>query len=299
MIGIDLGSRSVKIVQMYNGNIIQRAIFDTIEFYRKFACMGKSALYPAGTTDARLSSQLMMHPAGTTDARLSSQLMMHPAGTTDARLSSQLMMHLDFEKLGFEKDCLIATGYGKIAVQVEGAKQIPEIQAHVAGAIFQSSRSDFTLLDIGGQDTKVVQVRDAHAVDFLTNDRCAASSGRYMENMATVLGMSLEELSSWEQEPVELNSTCAIFGETEIIARIVEGHPLSHLAAGINYALYRRVATMLKKLKSDIILLSGGGALNSALRNIIARETRCEVYSLPEPQLNGAIGCCMYEHKED
>lgn len=264
MIGIDLGSRSVKIIQMQDGTITRRAIFDTIEFYRKFARLGKSCGYAPGTS-----------------------------------VNQQTIMDLDFANLGFNDDRVVATGYGKIAVQVQGAVQIPEIQAHVAGAVCQSSLADFTLLDIGGQDTKVVQVREGRAVDFLTNDRCAASSGRYMENMAAVLGMSLEELSSCQEDPVELNSTCAIFGETEIIAKIVEGHPLSRLAAGVNYALYRRVASMLKKLKSNIILLSGGGARNSALAAIIARESGSEVQSLREPQLNGAIGCCIYGEKEN
>ncbi|MEN6326203.1 MAG: acyl-CoA dehydratase activase [Syntrophomonas sp.] len=266
MIGIDLGSRSVKIIQMQAGIITQRAMFDTIKFYRKFARLGPSGYLP-------------------------------DTGHTQCRLQS--MLTLDFKQLGFNDDRVVATGYGKIAVQVHGAEQIPEIQAHVAGAVYQSTLDDFTLLDIGGQDTKVVKVRKGRTVDFLTNDRCAASSGRYMENMAAVLGMSLEELSSCQQDPVELNSTCAIFGETEIIAKIVEGHSLSHLAAGVNYALYRRVASMLKKLKSDMILLSGGGARNSALASIIARESGCQVHNLREPQLNGAIGCCIYGEKEN
>ncbi|MEN6348371.1 MAG: acyl-CoA dehydratase activase [Syntrophomonas sp.] len=246
MIGIDLGSRSVKIVQMSNGTIVHKAIYNTIEFYRTFARIDRQSL------------------------------------------------QLDIKAMGFAKDRLVATGYGKICVQVEGAVQIPEIQAHVKGAVFQSALNDFTLLDIGGQDTKVVQVRDGLAVDFLTNDRCAASSGRYMENMAGVLGMSLEELSSFKEDPVELNSTCAIFGETEIIARIVEGCPLPRLAAGVNYTLYRRFAGMLKKLKSNVVAVSGGGALNSALMAIIEHETGSQVYRLPQPQLNGAIGCCVY-----
>ncbi|MDD3268003.1 MAG: acyl-CoA dehydratase activase [Syntrophomonadaceae bacterium] len=272
VIGIDLGSRNVKIIQMREGRIMQRAVFDTIQFYRKFARMQQS--FASGTNNAA-------------------------TGGTETDLGSPSMLNLDFKQLGFSDDRIVATGYGKIAVQVQGAIQIPEIQAHVAGAVFQSMLGDFTLLDIGGQDTKVVQVRGGRAVDFLTNDRCAASSGRYVENMAAVLGMSLEELSSCQHEPVELNSTCAIFGETEIIAKIVEGHPLGHLAAGINYALYRRVASMLKKLKSEMILLSGGVAFNSALMAIIAHESRCEVRRLPEPQLNGAIGCCIYGDKED
>jgi predicted CoA-substrate-specific enzyme activase len=246
LIGIDLGSRSIKIVQMTGDSIVHHAVYDTITFYRKYGSTAKGSL------------------------------------------------KINFDELGFEQDQLVATGYGKIAVQVEGAVHIPEIQAHVRGAVFQSALDDFTLLDIGGQDTKVVLVRDAREVDFMTNDRCAASSGRYMENMAAVLGISLDELSSYSEEAVELSSTCAIFGETEIIARIVEGNTTASLAAGVNYALYKRFSTMLRKLSSKIIVLSGGGAMNSALQLIISRETGREVYRLAEPQLNGAIGSCIF-----
>ena len=250
MIGIDLGSRNVKIVQMNNKNIIEQHIFDTIEFYRRF-------------------------------------------GKPD-----QGSLKVDLGELGFNrKDHLVATGYGKITVQIDGAVRLPEIQAHVKGAVFQTGLIDFTLLDIGGQDTKIIKVRGSRAVDFMTNDRCAASSGRYLENMAQVLGLSLEELSRYSMDPVELNSTCAIFGETEIIAKIVEGCSLPTLAAGINYSLYRRFASMLDRLASDIIVLSGGVARNAAIREIIARETSQKVLSLAKPQLNGAIGACLYGYE--
>jgi len=247
MLGIDLGSRNVKIVQMRDGVVTDRAVYDTIWFYRNFG-----------------------------------------AGLRSGQA-------WDLSHLGFSPDDIVATGYGKIMVQMEQARQIPEIQAHVSGAVFQSGLKDITLLDIGGQDTKVIKVRQGRAVDFMTNDRCAASSGRYLENMATVLGMSLEELSSYSNSPVELNATCAIFGESEIIARIVEGCSYEELAAGVNLSLYRRCASMLGQMSSDIIVLSGGGALNGALREIIGRETGREVLRLREPQLNGAIGCCIEE----
>jgi predicted CoA-substrate-specific enzyme activase len=247
MLGIDLGSRSVKIVQMEQDKLIKTAIFDTISFYRQYRHIEKGKL------------------------------------------------SIDFSALGFEDFAqVVATGYGKITVQVDGAEYLPEIQAHVFGAVFQSKETDFTLLDIGGQDTKVVKVRNGRAVDFLTNDRCAASSGRYVENMAAILGISLEEMGTFSEDPAELNSTCAIFGETEIIARIVEGSPTPSLAAGVNYSLYKRCATMLDRLNSDLIILSGGGALNNALTRIISRERNCKVQSLKYPQLNGAIGCCVY-----
>lgn len=246
MIGIDLGSRHIKIVQMLDEKIIKTAIYDTIKFYRRWG------------------------------------------------MSAARKLPIDWNELGFAADDITATGYGKIAVDIEGAVHIPEIQAHAAGAVFQTGRHDFTLLDIGGQDTKIIMVRGGKVADFLTNDRCAASSGRYMENMAHVLGISLQELSRHYQDPVSLSSTCAIFGETEIISKIVEGHSMSQLAAGVNHTLYRRFATQLKQLGSDKLLVSGGGAFNSALVTIIAEETGYDTQRLENYQFNGAIGCCVY-----
>ena len=250
MLGLDLGSRSVKIIEMQDAIITAQLSFDTIQFYRSYGQPGRGNL------------------------------------------------QINLGELGFERNQhLVATGYGKVSVQVEGAVHLPEIQAHVKGAVYQTARKDFSLLDIGGQDTKIVKVRGGRAVDFLTNDRCAASSGRYLENMAAVLGISLQELSQHSLNPVELNSTCAIFGETEIIGKIVEGFPLSELAAGINYSLYHRFAGMLERLASDLIVVSGGVAQNEALMNIITRESGRQVMRLPQAQFNGALGACIYGYE--
>ncbi|MGB4507931.1 MAG: 2-hydroxyglutaryl-CoA dehydratase [Syntrophomonadaceae bacterium] len=246
MIGIDLGSRQVKMIQMQQGQVIRREMADTIGFYRQYGRVRDGQL------------------------------------------------QIDLLEAGWSGDQMVATGYGKMAVSITGAQQIPEIQAHALGAVFQSQRNSFTLIDIGGQDSKVILIRDGKVVDFLTNDRCAASSGRYLENMANVLDISLEELAGYDQDPAEINATCAIFGETELVARIVEGFSLPQLAAGVNYALYHRLAPLLKRMDSDLLVLSGGVALNQALTRILERETGREVLTLPDPQYNGAIGCCVF-----
>ena len=82
--------------------------------------------------------------------------------------------------------------------------------------MFLTGLTSFTLLDLGGQDSKVALVREGRIVDFLTNDKCAASTGRYLENMAAALNISLEELGRHHSNPVELISTCAVFGESEL-----------------------------------------------------------------------------------
>lgn len=256
--GIDLGSRSVKLVCIDGESFVNGAamgqktltasrIHETAQFYRQY---GRRA----------------------------------PEG-----------MHIDFAALGLENVAeLTATGYGRNMIDVAGASVIPELKAHVLGAVWQTGLQDFTLLDLGGQDSKVIQVRKGKMTDFQTNDKCAASTGRYLENMAVVLGVSLETLASYDENPVELNATCAIFGESELIGRIAEGYGVAELAAGVNYTIYQRIRPMLKDLASKTLVFTGGVALGPAISQIISREMAVEVVTPAYPQLNGAIGCAVY-----
>lgn len=246
-IGIDLGSRQVKIAAVEKGRIAALNSYDTIAFYKDY-----------------------VHKQ-------------------NDRLS------VEFPRLGLNHiQSLVSTGYGRNAVGLVGGEDIPEIKAHTLGALWQTGLKDFTLLDLGGQDSKVVLVREGRMVDFQTNDRCAASSGRYLENMAGVLGITVEELGNYADEPVDLSSTCAIFGESELIGKIIEGVPVASLGAGVNYTIFKRIQPMLRQLAGDTIVFTGGVAHNQALRRIIARETGVEVIVPDHPQYNGAIGCCVH-----
>ncbi|MBS4024351.1 MAG: 2-hydroxyglutaryl-CoA dehydratase [Clostridia bacterium] len=204
---------------------------------------------------------------------------------------------VDFARLNlpsFEK--IVSTGYGRLTINLKGSKVIPELKAHMLGAIYQTGIRDFTLLDLGGQDTKVIKVKNGKMVDFQTNDRCAASSGRYLENMAGVLDINIDELSRYSANPVELSSTCAVFGESELIGKIIEGHPMEHLAAGINYTIFKRFQPMLAKLTElggEVVVFTGGVAYNKALQEILVRETGLRVVVPPLPEFNGAIGCAI------
>jgi len=181
---------------------------------------------------------------------------------------------------------VVTTGYGRNMLTLENSYQIPETLAHALGGQYLTGLSDFLLIDIGGQDSKVILVEKGRIADFIMNDKCAASSGRYLENMA--LGENVDN-------PIDLDSTCAIFGESELISKLVEGAPLPSLCAGVNYSIFKRLTPMLARFSSQVILLSGGVSQNKALQQIIRENLAAkQVIVLPKAQFAGAIGCAQW-----
>ncbi|SCZ01223.1 acyl-CoA dehydratase activase [Alkaliphilus peptidifermentans] len=243
-LGIDIGSRAVKIACFKDDILIKTEIISTMKFYRDFSKM------------------------------------------IDGEI------HINLSQLGLsDYDNIISTGYGRNNLQIAGALIINELKAHVYGALCQTGEEDFTLLDIGGQDFKIIKVEKGIITDMLLNDKCAASSGRYLENMSNILEIPLDDLMKHYENPVNLNSTCAVFGESELIGEIAQGTPLSQLAAGINYALFKRIQPQLQKLRGRLLILAGGVAENEAIIHFLQQEDKHVI--IPKyPQLNGAIGCC-------
>ncbi|ENK1243537.1 2-hydroxyglutaryl-CoA dehydratase [Clostridium botulinum] len=245
LLGIDLGSREVKIVLMENKNIIQKKKISTMKFYRDYC-------------------------------------------------GFQGKVVVDLEKLNIGKiDRAISTGYGKNNTDLKLFTPINEIKAHVYGAIYQSNLKDFILLDVGGQDVKIVKVEKGIAVDLELNEKCAASCGRYLENMANVLEISLDEMSIYSEEPIDLNSTCAVFSESELIGKIAEGVQIERLCAGVNYSLYKRLQPLLSKFRGRRLVLTGGVARNNSIKKYLNNDYE-EIVSVKYPQFNGAIGCCYF-----
>jgi predicted CoA-substrate-specific enzyme activase len=189
----------------------------------------------------------------------------------------------------------ITTGYGRYSVS--SLKSIPEIRAHVLGAFWQTRLKNFTILDIGGQDFKIIFVKDSAIIDFYTNDKCAAGTGRFLEKMSTVLDTDLDELSSYYSNPVILNSVCTVFAETELISKIMEGNSKQSLMAGVNWTIFEKVKPFLKRYKTENLIFTGGVAKSKALKEIIEQETGLNLIIPEEPQLNAAIGCAYYLEK--
>ncbi|WFD10953.1 acyl-CoA dehydratase activase [Tepidibacter hydrothermalis] len=248
ILGIDLGSREVKIAVMEDNKIIKKQKISTMSFYRDYC-------------------------------------------SYDGKVT------VDLNKLDINDiDIAVSTGYGRNNTDLNKFTPINEIKAHVYGGFYQTGLKDFILLDIGGQDVKVVKVEKGITTDLELNEKCAASCGRYLENMANVLEISIDDMSKEYENPVELNSTCAVFSESELIGKIAEGVSIESLCAGVNYSLYKRLNPLLTKFKGRKLVLTGGVANNVAIKEYLKKDYD-EIISVKDPQFNGAIGCCYYGSK--
>jgi len=202
-------------------------------------------------------------------------------------------LRIDWQLLGLTPpEALVATGYGKNLLKAH-FPTITEIRAHFLGARFLTALDHFVLLEMGGQDTKVLYIRDGRVFDFLTNDRCAAGTGRYLENMARFLKMPLTEFAGCWQDPADISQTCAIFGETELVGHLLEGVEPARIAAGVNASVARRAMAMVRRYRCPTLVFVGGVAKNQAVVKLLSDLGDFQVAVPPHPQFNGALGCAL------
>jgi len=208
-------------------------------------------------------------------------------------LRGRRRLSIDWPRLGLpEPAALVVTGYGKNLLQ-QIFPAITEIRAHFLGARQQTGLDHFILLEVGGQDTKVLYVRDGRVFDFLSNDRCAAGTGRYLENMARFLKMPLAQFAAARRDPVEISQTCAIFGESELVGHLLEGVEPARIAAGVNASVARRALSMVRRYRCPTLVCAGGVARNRAVINFLQEQDSFQVIVPPYPQYIGALGCCL------
>jgi len=205
-------------------------------------------------------------------------------------------VRIDWGRLGLAPpEALVATGYGKSLLKAH-FPTITEIRAHFLGARFVTGLDHFILLEMGGQDTKVLYIREGRVFDFLTNDRCAAGTGRYLENMARFLKMPLTEFAGCWQDPADISQTCAIFGETELVGHLLEGVEPARIAAGVNASVARRALAMLRRYRCPTLVFVGGVAKNRAVVKFLENLENLGDFQVrvpPYPQFNGALGCAL------
>lgn len=220
-----------------------------------------------------------------------------PLGT--GTVGPQIAVDQVFEQSGLSPEdisCTVATGYGRLGCSMAD-KQISELSCHACGIHFLLPQVR-TIIDIGGQDAKVLSISETgKLLAFQMNDKCAAGTGRFLDVMARVLNVDINRLgalSEKSENPVSISNTCTVFAESEVISQLSAGVPLADIAAGIHNSVAKRVAGMALRLgRPECLAMSGGVALNSGVVRAMEREMECKVLVDPMCQSAGAIGAAI------
>lgn len=217
----------------------------------------------------------------------------HSPGRAGRKALEELLIQAGLlrEDIGF----IIGTGYGRISLPFID-RAVTEITCHAKGAHFLLAGTK-TVIDIGGQDSKVI-ITDGkgQVVKFAMNDKCAAGTGRFLQVMAAALGADVSELADLSRGAgaVQVSSMCTVFAESEVISLLAQGVKKERIIAGIHLSVARRIAGMAEKVGAGgLILFTGGVAKNEGVKEYLSRELKREVITLPESQLAGAIGAAL------
>jgi predicted CoA-substrate-specific enzyme activase len=190
---------------------------------------------------------------------------------------------------------VVATGYGRKLIDV-GDEKITEITCQGRG-VRQRVPGARTIVDIGGQDSKLVRLNDAGAVgDFVMNDRCAAGTGRFLEVLAVRLGVplpSLGELVTKSQASAIISSMCVVFAETEIIGLLATGIAPEDIVAGVQTSIATRVAAMAGRNVTPPVVFTGGVALVSGMDRALEAALGQPIEIAPQPQMTAALGAAL------
>ena len=195
-------------------------------------------------------------------------------------------------------DVIVATGYGRhVAREAFGADVVTEIKAYGIGAstLYPGARA---VLDIGGQDTKVIALHpDGRVADFEMNDKCAAGTGKFLEVMAHALGFTLEELGAASiaaEHGVQISSMCTVFAESEVTGLVHRGEDRGCIARGLHESIARRTLGSLKRIGAQgPLVFAGGVARNPAMVTLITEAFEGEVLVPEHAQTVGAYGAAL------
>jgi (R)-2-hydroxyacyl-CoA dehydratese activating ATPase len=190
---------------------------------------------------------------------------------------------------------VVATGYARNVIE-SADTTITEITCHAAGVKHQAPDVR-TIIEIGGQDSKVIQLDDnGHVRDFAMNDRCAAGTGRFLEVVADKLEVPLDalgDLAACSTSPAAISSMCVVFAETEIIGLLAGGEQSANIVAGVQHAITSRVAAMVGPNSRPPIIFTGGVALAPGMAGALSTSLDAEVQVAQAPQMTGALGAAI------
>ncbi|MBL7073574.1 MAG: 2-hydroxyglutaryl-CoA dehydratase [Candidatus Omnitrophica bacterium] len=220
--------------------------------------------------------------------------------SSNNKKTAEESVHLALRKVSMTfKDVsnIVSTGYGRKIIPFK-ADEISEISCHARGAHFLYPDTKI-VIDIGGQDSKAIRiVENGQAIDFNMNDKCAAGTGRFLEEMAKALDVTVEELgclSLKSEKELSISSMCTVFAESEVVSLLAEGRAREDIAKALHNAIAERVASLANRvLLRGVITLTGGVAKNIGVVEALKSKFSGMIVNIPEePQMVGALGAAL------
>lgn len=226
-----------------------------------------------------------------------------PSGVSSVETAKEMMKVLSEEaEIQPENiEYIVGTGYGRVAMDFGEIpfKGLTEITCHALGAHYMNSETR-TIVDIGGQDSKAIKVdsENGNVLDFIMNDKCAAGTGRFLEKVAQLLDLSLEELGEYAVQadaPAEISSQCVVFAESEVISLKVQGISKENIAAGIHFATARRIKSLLRRVGFEQnIVFTGGVSQNPGMVKALEETIGAPItVTTLDPTYAGALGAAV------
>ena len=210
-----------------------------------------------------------------------------PVGTGTSGPARAIAEVLDNAKMTREQmDFVLATGYGRNSLDGLADLQMSELSCHAKG----------------GQDVKVIEIENGMMKNFVMNDKCAAGTGRFLDVMARVLEVRVEDLGDLgdkSTKEIGISSTCTVFAESEVISQLAVGTDKCDIIAGIHRSVAGRVSGLCNRVGvRDRVVMTGGVAQNHGIVKALENQLGHEISTSPLTQYNGALGAALFAYQK-
>lgn len=218
-----------------------------------------------------------------------------PTGWSSVDTAQSVKQNIEANMGMMENASITATGYGRISVPYAG-KTVTEITCHAKGACYLYNAAELSVIDIGGQDTKIITIERGAVTDFMMNDKCSAGTGRFLEVMANTLALRPDELCSLAQRGggVSISSMCTVFAESEVINLIGRGETKENIAFGVVDSIVKKVASQCSRVRlMERVALTGGLCECEYIIKALSKELGKKVEADAYGRYAGAIGAAI------
>lgn len=218
---------------------------------------------------------------------------LQPTGFSSVETADAVAEKLADRGIDVHEAPVVATGYGRVAVPY-AARKVTEITCHGRGAAYLFG-PDGVIVDVGGQDTKVIQLAGGKVRKFVMNDKCSAGTGKFLEIMANRMGISQQRLSELAAQGsgVTISNMCTVFAESEVISLVGRGEPLENIAHAVVDSVVGRVCSLVAQMPGQAYYLTGGLCDNGYVIDCLSEKLGSKVTSCPDARYAGAIGAAL------